>query len=382
MRIGLFTDQFSVGISGQTTSVMILYKFFKQLGHDCFIFTSHTKKLEDENPDIVNIPGIPYPMKKISEYRFSFFAKRHVKIIEKYKLEIIHIHTEYYMAKIALEAKKELGIPVVYTLHTMWEYYLDYLSKPLNKAAHDLLWRTVRHTVFPRLARGADMIVVPSKKVYKMRRRYLLGDNMVVIPTGIDLERFGKETGCKRKDDKIVFLYVGRLSPEKSIDVLIRAFAGMKNKEKARFVLVGDGPSTQNLKQLAESLKITKYTVFTGEVSRDDTIAYYHSADAFLSASKTESQGLTFLEALASHLPIFAIRDEVIDELVENGKNGWLCDSRAELTRRMDQLCETQKAPSQFKPLTGYSAEDYARNILALYEKVIKGTSKQQKKKP
>ncbi len=371
MRIGLFTDQFSAGISGQTTSVMMLYNSFKQHGHDCFIFTSHSKKLSDDNPDIINLPGIPYPMKNMRDYRFSPFVKRHVKVIESYKLDIMHVHTEYYLAEIALAAKKELGIPLVYTLHTMWEYYLDYLSKPINKMAHEQLWRVVRRVIFPKMAHGADMIVVPSKKVYNCRQRYLMGDNMVVIPTGIDLDRFSSPAENKRTDDRLVFLYVGRLSPEKNIEVSLRAFAGIKNRENAKFVIVGGGPSAQDLKQLAEELGIAEQTEFTGEVPRDETISYYHSADAFVSASLTESQGLTFLEALASHLPIYAIRDEVLEELIEDGKNGYLCDSEEELTLRMEQLCESGEAPSQFKPLEGYSVQDYARNILALYEKVI-----------
>ena len=194
---------------------------------------------------------------------------------------------------------------------------------------------------------------------------------MVVIPTGIDLERFRSAAESKRTDNKTVFLYLGRLSPEKSIDVTLRAFANMKNRESAKFVIVGDVPSMNDLKKLAEELHIAGSTVFTGAVPRDETVAYYHSADAFVSASKTESQGLTFLEALASHLPIYAIRDEVIEELVEDGKNGYLCDSEAQLTRRMDELCVTKQPPSQFKPLDGYSVQDYARNIFALYEKVI-----------
>ena len=304
-----------------------------------------------------------------------------MKLIVSCKLDIIHVHTEHYLANVALAAKKKLGVPVVYTLHTMWEYYLDYLSKPINKVAHESLWRVVRLGVFPKMARGADMIVVPSKKLYNRRRRYCLGDNMVVIPTGIDLERFSNATESKRTDDKTVFLYVGRLSPEKSIDVSLRAFAKMKNRENARFVIVGDGPATNDLKQLAENLNITDRTVFTGEVPREETIVYYHSADAFISASKTESQGLTFLEALASRLPIYAIRDEVIEELVEDGKNGFLCDSEAELTKRMEQLCDTKEAPSQFEPLEGYSVQDYARNIFALYEKVIKNAKKEAVKK-
>ena len=118
MRIGLFTDQFSVGISGQTTSVMMLYNYFKKNGHACYIFTSHTHKLADDNPDIINLPGVPYPKKNMREYRFSLFVKRHIKLIEACRLDIIHVHTEHYLANVALAAKKQLGIPVVYTLHT------------------------------------------------------------------------------------------------------------------------------------------------------------------------------------------------------------------------------------------------------------------------
>lgn len=219
------------------------------------------------------------------------------------------------------------------------------------------------------------MIIVPSKKVYNCRRRYLIGDNVVIIPTGIDLDRFSHTPKQKRADDKTVFLYVGRLSPEKNVDVLLRAFANINNRETAKLIIVGDGPSASSLRQLAEKLRITDQTVFTGEVPRSETIAYYNSADAFISASTTESQGLTFLEALASHLPVYAIRDEVIEELVEDGKNGFLCDSPAALTHRMEELCRTKNPPSQFKPLNGYSTQDYAQNVLALYQKVIADTA-------
>ena len=71
MRIGLFTDQFSTDISGQTTSVKMLYNYFKQNGHDCYIFTSHSKKLADNDPDIINLPGIPYPMKNLLSVRLN-----------------------------------------------------------------------------------------------------------------------------------------------------------------------------------------------------------------------------------------------------------------------------------------------------------------------
>ena len=111
MRIGLFTDQFSVGISGQTTSITMLYHYFKQHGHDCYIFTSHSEQLADDDPDVVNLPGHPYPMKNMREYRFSPFIKRHIKVIASYRLDVIHVHTEYYLARIALAAKRSWGSP-------------------------------------------------------------------------------------------------------------------------------------------------------------------------------------------------------------------------------------------------------------------------------
>lgn len=111
MRIGLFTDQFSLGISGQTTSVTMLYDYFKQTGNECYIFTSHSSKLIDNNSDIVNLTGIPYPLKHMRKYRFSPFIKRQVKIVASYKLDIIHVHTEYFLADVALAAKKSWVFP-------------------------------------------------------------------------------------------------------------------------------------------------------------------------------------------------------------------------------------------------------------------------------
>lgn len=371
MRIGIFTDQFSVGISGQTTSVMLLYENLKKLGHTCYVFTSHSKKIVDENPDIINLPGVPYPFKEANKYRFSPFIKKQVRLIESYNLDIIHVHTEFYLARVALAAKAQLGIPVVYTLHTMWEYYLDYLSKTLNKMAHDKMWRFVKRVVFRKIVSGADMVVVPSTKLYNIRGRYGVGDNVVIIPTGIEFERFKKDYREKRTDDKTILLYLGRLSQEKSIDVSLRAFAEMKNRKNAEFIIVGDGPAAKSLKKLAEELEITDQAVFKGAVPWEKTPYYYQNADAFISASVTESQGLTFLEAIASRLPVYAIRDEAIADLIEDGKNGFLCDSPSQLTERMDELCENKNHSFNFDIPDRYTSEKYAENISALYKKVL-----------
>lgn len=372
MRIGLFTDQFKVGVSGQVTSVQMLYEQLKKLGHTCYIFTSFSEKIKTDNPDVVNLPGYSYPLKKIKDYRFSPFIDKQVKIIEGYRLDVIHVHTEFYLARAALAAKKKLGIPVVYTLHTMWEYYLDYLSKPLNRLMHESFWKSVRRIVFYKLANTADIIVVPTEKLYKERGRYCIKDNVVIIPTGIDLSRFSDYEGEKKPSDKTVFLYLGRLSSEKEIDVSLTAFANMKNNRKARFYIVGDGPAADELKKLAQKLGIADKLVFTGAVPREETPAYYHNADAFISASKSESQGLTFLEALASRLPIYAIYDGVFEGLVEDGKNGFLCNTTEELTLKMELLCENHNPPSDFKPLVGYTAEEYAARLSEVYEKAIR----------
>ena len=130
MRVGIFSDQYYPIISGVVTSIKMLKEGLESLGHTVYVFTSFDEKkaLELIPENVINIPGRDYPFKNLKDYRYSLTHKRFVKIVKKYDLDIIHLQTEFNIAKLAKVVHKKLNIPVVHTMHTLWSDYFQYLS--------------------------------------------------------------------------------------------------------------------------------------------------------------------------------------------------------------------------------------------------------------
>ncbi len=386
MRIGLFTDQPMEGISGLVTSLNMLYKGIKAAGHECFIFTTVSNKGTNDNPDIIEFPGLSYPVPELKEYKFVVGTKKYVDCVRQYNLDIMHLHTEFSLAKIALAASKELDIPLVYTLHTMYEYYIGHLAPIANHINTDLFWSCAKKVFLKPITKRASMVIVPSMKMFNARRRYEIKDNVTVIPTGIDLHGFVYTPQLKKEadelresmglKDKFVCLYLGRVAAEKDISTSMKAFAGLNSNYDTVFLVVGCGPAVKKLKKLAVKLGIEKKVIFTGGIPWSEVPKYYHLADVFLSASVTETQGLTFLEAVVSGVPIIGIKDDCLSYIIENGVSGYLCRDEKEMTGRINTLYKDRKKLAEISAnvhldIEEYSSSTYTKRALALYAQVL-----------
>ena len=136
MRIGLFTDSYNPYVSGVSTSLFMLAEGLRKLGHEVFVITTTSKgaKEYDKNyPYIIRFKGIPIPKKGLKMFRYIPFTRRHLKKISQLNLDVIHVHTEFSMGGLALRFKKQNNLPLVYTVHTMYEEYLHFVSKILAK---------------------------------------------------------------------------------------------------------------------------------------------------------------------------------------------------------------------------------------------------------
>ncbi len=393
MRIGLFTDQYYPNISGVVTSIKMLYDGLKSMGHSVYIFTSFDEKKAEgcpelRNNDIVNLPGKPYPFKDLKDYQYHRHKRRLIKMIQPYDLDIIHVHTEFGIAKIARVVSKKLNIPIVHTLHTLYEDYLRYVSPFFDKHFHKVMFKTLAKMFVGSISEASVMEIVPTKKVYNMAAQYYMKNDIRIIPTGIELGRFDsslyseeRKQDLKRRlgisEDAFVYAYIGRTSSEKSIDTIIRAFARMKNKDNCVLLIVGGGPQLEHLKKEAEEMKIQNQTIFTGFIELHEIPIFYQIADIFVNASKSETQGLTYVEALASSLPVLVQRDLCIEDVVEDYYNGIYFDGEEELVTKMEEI---RKAPSTLKNIKSntaksvekFSKENYCKNIERLYQEAIK----------
>lgn len=399
MKVGIFTDQFYPYISGVVTSITMLYEGLTNLGHDVYVFSSIdedkiTSCEEIKKYNFINIPGKSYPFKGLKDYRYTKRPKKYLKMIASYHLDIIHIHTEYSAAKLAKLAGRKLNIPIVYTLHTLYEDYMKYLSPFFDKHFHNIMFKVLARAFMGSASKASVIRIVPTKKVLYLAPKYYIKGDIRVIPTGIDLSHFYVENFTKNEIESLktrlgilshqfVFGYIGRTSPEKDIKTLLSAFSQLQYKDNAVLLIVGGGPQLEELKLYAKELKIEDKVIFTGFIENDHIALYYHVCDIFVNASKSETQGLTYIESLASSLPLLVQKDECIEDVIEDYYNGIYFDGEKDLILKMEQI---QKVPTTLNNIKSntrlscekFSKEHYAERIEAVYQAAIEKYKKQR----
>lgn len=244
-------------------------------------------------------------------------------------------------------------------------------------------------------ANTCDAVIAPSPKIKTLLKAYGVQRPIHVLPTGIRLEQFKRSRLCGEKARRLrsrlgisaaaeVVLFVGRLGREKNVDFLIRSFAALTRiRRNVVFILVGDGPITDQLKALAKSLALEKTVIFSGAVPHSNIAPYYQAADLFLFSSLTDTQGIVVLEAIGSGLPVVALRDAAFTPMVKNGRNGYLLRpdaSPALFARRVAELLENQSLRRRFaaaciRTAREFSEEVQTRRLTELYERVVAGRS-------
>ena len=270
-------------------------------------------------------------------------------------------------------------------MHTLWSDYFKYVSPFFDKHFHKLMEKGLRVLFMNTCAKMSEIQIVPTKKVYEQKEKYGLGKELRIIPTGIELDRYypanlDKERIANLKkelniNNEFVFLYIGRTSEEKNIPTLLNSYA-KANLKNTKFILVGGGPELEDLKELAKNLKIDDNVIFTGLVEWKDIPYYYQLGDVFINASQSETQGLTYIEALASGLPLLVQKDVCIEDVVVDYYNGLFFDGEVELTKKMKEIV---KAPDTLKTIKSntlssvdnYSKEQFTKNILNIYNEAI-----------
>ena len=330
MRIGLFTDTYFPQVSGVATSIRTLKTQLEKMGHTVFIFTTTDRDVDRyEDWQIVRIPSVPFFAFKDRRVAYRGFSKA-LEIAKQYKLDIIHTQTEFSLGLLGIAIARELRIPVVHTYHTQYEDYVRYSAKGM----------VIRPSMVKYIVRGfmsdLDGVICPSEIVYDLLLKYKVAAEKRVIPTGIELEKFQRPeiteddvTDLRTKlgiaSDETMLLSLSRVSYEKNIQAVLAALPSvLEEDDKVRLVVAGDGPYLPDLKSQAKKLGIQDKVVFTGMIAPSETALYYKAADFFISASTSETQGLTYLEALASGTPIIAHGNPYLDNVITDQMFGTL----------------------------------------------------------
>lgn len=378
MRIGIFTDAYTPLISGVATSIDILAAELRKMNHEVVIVTfDNVGSVEDDF--VVRFVGKKLPMKGLDQYRIGRVNKKKVKSLEILKLDLVHVHTEFTMGRLGRKYAKTYNVPLVYTYHTMYEDYVHFVS-PLFKGISRKIIRTYCNSFI----KSVDQAIFPTVKV---RKKFdILGYNgdAKIIPTGIYLERFRKINFLKKdvielkeklgfKKDDFVLMFLGRISREKSLEALITEFSKLsKIDSKVKLLLVGGGPDADDFIELTKQLKIEDKVIFTGMVPPTEVAYYYQLGDIFVNFSMTETQGLTYIEALASGVPLLVKYDDNLEGVIENGINGFSFPNDNDFIPLYKKMTENRVLLDEMtnnttKSMKRFSAENYGRSILEVY---------------
>lgn len=380
MNILLASDSFIPMINGVVTSTLTLYTELKKLGHDVKVLALS----EDGKEKVV---GDFYYLKsfKINVYpdaRANFAIKNNIlHQIYEWNPDIIHTQTEFTVQLIARRIKAKCNAASIHTYHTMYEDYTNFLikNKRINK---NVVGKISKHFL-----NSTDGVVAPTNKTYEVLERYGVNVPIKIVPTGIDLSKFNQTITNEEKDtfrktynidkDKDIILYLGRISEEKNIEEILEYISQDKDFFKNKiFFIAGGGPYLDNLKQIAKDKNILDYVRFSGMINPKDTYMFYKMGDIFCTASTSETQGLTYIEALASGTPVVCRYDNCIKDVVINGKTGYSYTNYNEFKQSLDNILENPTFYTMLKKnalliSSNYSSQTFAREIEQFYLEAI-----------
>ena len=381
MRIGIFTDTYRPQVNGVVSSILTLEKELRKKGHKVYIITTTDPDAPMVEPNVLRIPSMEF--KPLPQYRLGMlYSSRIIKKIKRLELDIIHSQTEWGVGTFARFAAINLEIPLVHTYHTLYEYYTHYITRghftvPAKKLAA---------AISKFYCEKCNALIVPTRKVEDILYSYDVDKNMNIIPTGIELNKFYRENYTDEEikfmresfniqDSDFLCVYIGRIAKEKSIDVLIDMFSKIKD-EIFKFMIVGRGPVVDELKNQAENLGISDRVIFVGEVPHDKVPVYYQMGDVFLNASVSETQGLTFVEAMAAKIPVNARYDLNLEDLLVKNEAGLVYKNEEEFINNIMLLKQNKELREKiienaYNVSQDFTAEKFGERVEAVYKKTI-----------
>lgn len=346
MRIAIFTETYLPQINGVVTHIKILKEGLESLGHQVLIVTADSKTHKHYiKDDILHCPA--HNLKRIYGLDLaSPVSRARLHYVKEFSPDIIHIHNEFSIGLSGIAIAKILHIPIVYTLHTMYDDYIYYVApKPLVP-----LTKKLSHRYFRLFPQSANAVTGPSKKCQEYTEEIGSDKKVEVIPNPVELDQFAPQTSTPEQraeirnrfhipQDATIACFVGRLGKEKSVDVLLNYWAEeIKPEDNMYLLIIGDGPEKPLLEEQARKLNITDTVIFTGKVLHPDLPPYIHTCDIYVTASLSDTNSISMLEGMAGGLPVLQLYDELNADQVQDGINGYMFRDAKEMAQRLRQI--------------------------------------------
>jgi 1,2-diacylglycerol 3-alpha-glucosyltransferase len=304
----MVSDVYFPRINGVSTSIQIFRRQLAALGHEVLLIAPDYGPTTEPDPGIIRLPSATVPLDPEDRLMGLKAAKQLAPDLTERRFDLVHIQTPFSAHYAGVALADLLGVPRVETYHTFFEEYLHHyvplVPKPWTRA---LARRFSRNQ-----CNALDAVIVPSQAMRTVLADYGVRVPIEIIPTGMELERLAGGDGIAFRQahqiplDRPVLVHVGRVAFEKNIGFLLRVLAAVRTRvPEVLLVIAGEGPASAQLRRLALELGVDRNVLFVGYLDRRKALLdCYCAGDAFVFASRTETQGLVLLEAMALGVPV------------------------------------------------------------------------------
>ncbi len=367
LRVGLFTECYHPIRNGVVAAVDSLAATLRAHGHEV-VYVTPKMPGEGASRDVFTVPSMPLPAR--TAYRLTVPVPSRKRREAMRRLSIVHAHSPFVTGWMAIGCARRYGVPLIFTYHTLLEEYVHYVPIEAHAA------RRAAGELTRAYANTADAVIVPTQTMAEHLRELGVTRNIDVIPSGIDVAHFGAaprsdalRAQLGARPGETLVLSVGRLAREKDMHVVLAAFARLAG-DGLRLAIVGDGPEREQLEVEARKLGIAERTVFAGELPRDELPAVYAASDVFAFASRSETQGLVLVEAMAAGLPVAAVESAPTREVL--GAAGTICEAGPEALAAAIRRALANPDPAGARAVAAeYERERLGPRVIEVYERVL-----------
>ncbi|HXF84202.1 MAG TPA: glycosyltransferase [Anaerolineales bacterium] len=380
MKIGMMADTYKPHVSGITHYIDLNKRFLEKAGHEVYVFTFGDLDYQDDEPRVIRSPGLP--IADTGFYLSLRYKSEAKKLLQT--MDVVHVHHPFLSGRLALSYCRRKQIPIVFTNHTRYDLYAQARLPMMPKE----VTQSLLHAYMPDFCCAVDLVISPSPGMKRILQSYGVTCHIEVVPNGVELRRFHQAAPLPRTDfgfsnEDVLLVYAGRLAPEKNLEFLFRAFAGVcQILPNVHLLVVGGGQKehVEEIKSIPGALGIQERVRFVGMVPYDQLPSYLAMCDAFVTASVTEVHPLSVIEAMGTGLPILGINSPGVGDSVTDGETGLLAtEDIASFTAKLTYLCMQHEHRKKMgsaarKASTQYDIERTVQIMLAHYSRLVQST--------
>ncbi|MGW8482844.1 glycosyltransferase [Microbacterium sp. NPDC055903] len=372
LKILIGCDTFAPDINGAARFAERLAAGLVQRGHDVHVVApnqayrtakARTEVIEGEPMTLHRLPSIRWAphdwLRFVWPWRSKHYAR---KVLDEVRPDVVHIQSHIVIGRGLSRIAHERGIPVVATNHVMAENVLEHTRMPqfINDLILRFAWADAKRTFD--LTRA---VTTPTRRAADFLERTVEVSGVIPVSCGIDRSQYTPVV-APRDENRIVF--VGRLTAEKQVEVILQAMTKLDPALDVHFDIVGGGDQAKNLEALTRQLGLAERVTFHGRTTDGELRAVLSRASLFVIASIAELQSIATMEAMASALPIVAADAVALPHLVHDGENGYLftpgdADDLADKLTRVLTASDAEYARMQHASLDGVLVHDINRTL-------------------